>query len=634
MATSGQVRPLGSLLTEAVSLEVPDFQRSYSWEDSNIDAFHLDVTRAYEAERRHFLGALILLDSGEDLGSGIKKFDIIDGQQRLTTIFMYLAIVRDRLAKLEPAQRYTSPTPGSGGVPINLYQRVNEFLFSDLHTGRPRFKSNYLLQDVFRANVLADPEGNPNRAKFLKRDKYTTLRLRKAYWRLETSISEFITLRMDLESKHENEILDGLIQVFSRKLELLTITTSSIDESFDVFMTMNNRGLSLGPGDLVKSLFMKHISSGKSGAALVESNNAVTDPWTVANDNIENGDMNQFLRHFLLSEQNETVQGKEIFTKFEKIIARTRVDDQPTNAIDQCKKQLTKIVAKSEIYKQLIKPSLINDGELSKYCSSMYLLLDSYRIFLLNLMDESIELERHDRRELGRLCEVISLRWILAGANAQVLENFFQRAANVLIDNSKGLEKRVQDVKEMFRLEMPQDSKIKARFNEEIDSTNLVRVVLYRINEVLTDNTAVLTQDATKLNVEHIAPQTYNDEWMKTFYPTNTNFEEKAPEYGALVEQWGNKSILEYKINSALKQAEWEKKRDGYRTASGELVKGYLHSAAAINRDFESVENWNQKQIAKRNRWIADSFLSIWAYEPQNDMQHFSHWVDTANSDA
>jgi uncharacterized protein with ParB-like and HNH nuclease domain len=65
MATSGQVRPLGSLLTEAVSLEVPDFQRSYSWEDSNIDAFHLDVTRAYEAERRHFLGALILLDSGE-----------------------------------------------------------------------------------------------------------------------------------------------------------------------------------------------------------------------------------------------------------------------------------------------------------------------------------------------------------------------------------------------------------------------------------------------------------------------------------------------------------------------------------------------------------------------------------------
>jgi len=93
MATSGSVRPLGSLLTEAVSLEVPDFQRSYSWEDANIDAFHLDVTRAYEAERRHFLGALILLDSGDEFDNGVKRQEIIDGQQRLTTIFMYLAII-------------------------------------------------------------------------------------------------------------------------------------------------------------------------------------------------------------------------------------------------------------------------------------------------------------------------------------------------------------------------------------------------------------------------------------------------------------------------------------------------------------------------------------------------------------
>ena len=633
MATSGQVRPLGSLLTEAISLEVPDFQRSYSWEDANIDAFHLDVTRAYDAERRHFLGALILLDSGEEFGNGVKKQEIIDGQQRLTTIFMYLAIIRDRLQKLEPAQRYTTPSPGSGGVPINLYQRANEFLFSDLQTGRPRFRSNYLLQDIFLANVLADPESNPNRPKFLKRDKYTTLRLRKAYWRLESSISEFIMLKMDLESKHENEVLDGLIQVFSRKLELLTISTSSIDESFDVFMTMNNRGLSLGPGDLVKSLFMKHISSGKSGGDLVISNNAVTDPWTTANDNIENGDMNQFLRHFLLSEQEDTVQGKEIFTKFEKIIARAAVDGIPTNPIDQCKKQLAKIVTKSEIYKQLLKPSLINDGELAKYCSSMYLLLDSYRIFMLNLLDENNELDRQDRRELGRLCEAVSLRWMLAGANAQVLENLFQRAANLLIDQTKSLEMRVREVKELFRMEMPQDSRIKARFNEEIDSTNLVRVVMYRINEVLTDNTAILTQDATKLNVEHIAPQTWNSEWMKTFYPSETNFEEKAPEYGALVEQWGNKSILEYKINSALKQAEWEKKRDGYRTEQGELVKGYLHSAAAINRDFEKLDTWNQKQIAKRNRWIADCFLSVWAYEPNWDLQHFSNWEDSVVAD-
>ena len=626
MATSGQVRPLGTLLTEAVSLEVPDFQRSYSWEDANIDAFHLDVTRAYGSEKRHFLGALILLDKGEDTSTGIKRFDIIDGQQRLTTIFMYVSLIRDRLAKLEASSRYINPEPGSGGVPINLYQKTNEFLFSDLAIGTPRFRSNYLLQEIFFKNVLVDPITDPNRPKFLKRDKYTTLRLRKAYWRLETSLQDFISESMDREGKHENEVLNGLIQVFSRKLELLTINTSTIDESFDVFMTMNNRGLSLGPGDLVKSLFMKHISSGKSGQALVDSNNTVTDPWTIANDNIESGDMNQFLRHYLLSEQNETVQGKEIFTKFESIIARSVVDNLPTNPVDQCKKQLSRIVSKSEVYKQLLKPSTINDSYLSKYCTSLYLLLDSYRIFMLNLLDENIELERHDRRELARLCEVLSLRWILAGANAQILENLFQKAANILLSHEKPTSTKIDDIKSLFRLEMPQDSRIKARFNEEIDSTNLVRVILYRINEFLTDDQAVLTQDATKLNVEHIAPQTWTEEWMRVFYPDVTNTDEKVSEYSAVVEQWGNKTILEYKINSALKQAVWTKKRDGYRTESGEQVKGYAHSVAAINRDLTGESDWTQSQVARRNRWLADCFIKIWAFEPSEDLGHFSEW--------
>jgi hypothetical protein len=624
--TGGQVRPLGTLLTEAISLEVPDFQRSYSWEDANIDAFHLDITRAYFAERKHFLGALILLEDNTILENGIKKAEIIDGQQRLTTIFMYLALLRDRLQKLEPASRYTRPAPGSGGVPINLYQRVNEFIFSDLSTGRPRFRSNYLLQEVFFNNVLTDPETNPNRPKFLKRDKYTTLRLRKAYWRLEILIQEFITKQMELESKQENEVLEGLISVFSRKLELLTITTSQIDESFDVFMTMNNRGLSLGPGDLVKSLFMKHISAGKSGQELIDSNNSVTDPWAIANDNIENGDMNQFLRHFLLAEQPEGVQGKEIFTKFEALISRREVDGVLTNPVDQCKKLISRIVLKSEIYKQLLKPSLISDGEISKHSGSMYLLLDSYRIFMLNLLDESLEIERSDKRELSRICETIAIRWILAGANAQVLENLFQNCSNELKNVSIELDQRVRNVKESFRLEMPQDAKIRARFNEEIDSTNLVRVVLHRINEALTDNPAILVQDPTKLNVEHIAPQSWTEGWMEIFYPDSTNFEEKLPEYGAIVEQWGNKSILEYKINSALKQELWERKRDGYRGVTGELIKGYVHSAAAINRDFSEIPNWDQSQISRRNRWIADCFVKIWAYETSDDIRHYSHF--------
>jgi hypothetical protein len=247
---------------------------------------------------------------------------------------------------------------------------------------------------------------------------------------------------------------------------------------------------------------------------------------------------------------------------------------------------------------------------------------------MLNLLDDSLEIERSDKRELARLCETIAIRWILAGSNAQVLENLFQKCSNELINQETEIDERVRNMKVFLQLEMPQDAKIKARFNEEIDSTNLVRVVLHRINESLTDNPAVLVQDPTKLNVEHIAPRTWTDGWMKIFYPESLNFEEKLPEYGALVEQWGNKSILEYKINSALKQELWERKRDGYRGVTGELIKGYVHSAAAINRDFSEVSAWDQSQIARRNRWIADCFVKIWAFETSDDIRHYSHFND------
>ena len=117
---------------------------------------------------------------------------------------------------------------------------------------------------------------------------------------------------------------------------------------------------------------------------------------------------------------------------------------------------------------------------------------------------------------------------------------------------------------------------------------------------------------------------------MRIFFP-NENSEDKSAEYSALVEQWGNKTILEYKINSSLKQESWSNKRDGYRSASGEQIKGYTHSAAAINRDFASVNNWTKDEIASRNRCIADCFIKIWSIDPSDEINHFSHWLTQYN---
>lgn len=635
MTTGGSVQPLGTLLGESVIFKVPDFQRNYAWQDSNIDAFHSDIKLAYRSsEIRHFLGAFIFFDDPNNIVEGIKQLEIVDGQQRLTTIFLYLAILRDRLANLEASERYMSPA-GSGGVSINLYQRVSDWLFADPENAVSRLRSNYLLDSMYVDCVLADPISNPQRPRMPERHKETTLRFRKAHKRLEAQIKDFIIEEMNQNGRREIEVINDLLNVFRNKFEVLRIYTNSTEESFDVFMTLNNRGLALGPSDLVKSLFMKHISKGKQGHALVEANDSVTTPWSEAMSNLEDGDFDQFLRHYLLSIQREAVQGKLIFSRFESLINNSQDRDQSgSTTSDRCKFQLKKIVEQSEIYKQLIKPDTIQDAELRKHCLALYSLLDSYRILMLPVLDPAIELDRGQQREIARLCEMLSIRWLLTGSNAQDLENHFQELSNNIRDASIPLENRVEQIKSEISQIRPQDHRVKSRFLEEIDNPNLVRVVLHRINEILTNNPGVISADPRSLNVEHTAPATGTEEWTKVFYPNETDLESKAPEYSALVEQWGNKTILEFKINSSLKQASWTKKRDGYRKSDGELVQGYTHSSIYITRNLTALENWTSAEIAQRNKWLAETFTKIWNIEVDPDVEDFPEWLQRSRAES
>lgn len=628
MATSGNVRTVGNLFTDNVIFVVPDFQRSYSWEDSNIDAFQDDIERAYISSRPHFLGALILREA--TAGHGVKKVEVIDGQQRLSTIFMYVSILRDLITELSPEEQSIMPNGGQG-IPNNIYQEASKLIFVNLSSAKPRFQSNYLLRKTFDECILKDPIVDPNRPKLKQKDKYTTLKLRKAYFRLKNRIDKFILDQMNSTGQKRNYVLMNLLEIFQDRLELLTIYTQTLEEAFDVFMTMNNRGLNLGPGDLVKSLFMKHVSAGKEGEELIAANDSVTIPWSQINDNIESGDLNQFLRHFLLATQENPVQSKGVFAKFEELIEDVKIGQAPGHYEIACKKILSQLNEKSDIYKQLLKPSLVTDEAIREHATAMHALLDSYRIVMMNLLDDKGELEKTDQRLISAMTEALAIRWILAGENAQILENLFQKYAEILRSAIPSTEKALK-FRQLVSEALPSDTKCQARFSEEIDSANLVRVVLHRINEVMTGSHGVLNLEATKLNVEHIAPkeggETNEDSisWHNVLYPDATD-EDRNLLYSSVVEQWGNKTILEFKINAALKASSWEKKRFGYIGQSGENIKGYSSSVAQVTQELASIDEWTRDKISERGKWMGEVFCQIWAIEPATYVQSFSEWM-------
>jgi hypothetical protein len=609
VAVGGNILSLGALIRDIKQLEVPDFQRNYSWQAENVDAFMKDLSYSAKQDRSHFLGSTILMKKSVD--SQDKTYQIIDGQQRLTTTFLVIAIIRDLVIEL-PDQEL--PPLAAAGVSINVAAKANELLFFDQSWGKTRFVSNYLLRGFLSQYVFRNP--GPDRPEIPKKHQNATLALRKAYLRIRE------TLRDDLKEfesfKDQLAYLNSVLTTMSDNFTILKIETADQTESYDIFMTLNNRGLALGPSDLIKSLFMKHLTVGFLGDELQMKNQELTTKWSEATESIDDGDMNQFLRHYLLATQDKSVRGKDIFGKIEEIVERTE-GVSPSIASANL---LEDIVFRAGIYASLLKPSEILDDHVRSTCVTMREVLDSYRIFMLNVLDPRYKLEQSQIRELSRCCELLSLRWVLTGGNAQKLEDHFQSTANLLrkepIDYNQ--------IKTTLLSKLPVDDTSADQFKNEIESSSFVRTVLHNINARLNDPDTLIAYDPKRIHVEHIAPDSPSEHWLGILFPGKSR-NEVASEYASVVENWGNKTLLDRNINLKIKQKPFEAKRDG-----DETFPGYANAVMGITKDLNQVPSWSIDEIKIRNLWIADCFIKIWSEHPrEHELLNYSEFRKTAS---
>jgi uncharacterized protein with ParB-like and HNH nuclease domain len=97
MQIDASEKSLDQLFSGNSTFTIPDYQRNYAWKSDQIDAFLSDVLGMIEADdaSQHFFGPIVVLEpqAGE--------LSVVDGQQRLTTTVMFLAILRDLIAELE-----------------------------------------------------------------------------------------------------------------------------------------------------------------------------------------------------------------------------------------------------------------------------------------------------------------------------------------------------------------------------------------------------------------------------------------------------------------------------------------------------------------------------------------------------
>lgn len=606
MVAGGNIQTFAGLISENEIFEVPDFQRNYSWEPKQVEELYVDIVKTISSSQEsHFVGSVILLKNSTP-GNRVL---VVDGQQRLTTLFLLIALIRDKAHSLP----IHSLPAGAHEVPKNPLQDAQNILLSESGDGTYRFSAHPMVSQMVKNHIFHFP--NSERGPLPSKHYKHTLPLRKSYKKLSELLdSSLKTLEND---ELRLTFLNDLLKTIRYKLKLLNVRSDNTNEAYEIFMTLNSRGMPLGASDLVKSEIFKHLTKGLEGQQAEQRSSELTGNWNEIVKNLELGDLEQFLRHFVVSKYKGSMTSKRLFDRIREVINGT--EEEPKDAKAEASAFLKELIVSSGIYGNVLEGSI---DELSESKLTLQLLseiLDSYRIFLMVVADSRVTLTKAERWQLIRLTEVLSIRWVLVGLNAQKLEDIFQDLSLKLRAGEE-----FSTLKALLVQHIPKDDKVRSQFEETVDSASIVRVVLYKINREKWDQTGLINYDPKKIHVEHIAPDTATPHWLDVLFP-NIPQNQRQVEYDAAVELWGNKTILEQKINQKVKQGEFLEKARGLT----EDYSGYGHSQLDITRDLgENFTTWGRDAIAKRSEWIGEMFLHIWSVEPSAEqVEHFSAWL-------
>ena len=573
---------------------IPDFQRNYAWGDAQLDQFWSDITAVAENKfQDHFLGPIVLLDS-----SGRKA--VIDGQQRLTTMVILASVIRDSFVLDYADAQYT--VDGTKQVYSHL---LNPTIFlSDLTT--PLLQGNYQIKNILESYVLKHPKSESRKIfgdrhfKLTQAEKRAAKNLINAQEYLRSKLRSWVDEYSPVVES-QLELMNNLVKALNEKIQFLTIVVANEDDAFTIFETLNERGLKLSPADLIKSYILRKIVEEESGI----DREAIIDIWDQIMDALEDFDVTNFLRHYLLTIHDGSIQKKVIFKKIKDEI------EPPDRAVAPVspRRKLDEIKYAALNYSTLLGNSGANfeSSTVEASIRKLNMIGDSHRIFLLSVLQLGFSGE--DLLLAIRSVEKLMFRWVVCGQNAQVLENLLQHASRSLKKNDAN---SLQIACKYLISNSPSDEIFRlALLGKPSRDTSLQAYALRSICLAITGTE--VTTIKKEVSVEHIAPQKPQDSlWYDVIAAKDTteNDPEGTKVYEDYLYQWGNLTILEQRLNSSVRNNIWQIKKEGLGKN-----KGYNGSSIVTTVELMEIENWTSEVISARTIWFADSALLVWSRE-------------------
>lgn len=575
-------------------LEAPLFQRPYVWKRQENwkplwDSIQLVAERRLEGKpiHPHFLGTIVL--DQLDTGTGkIHLRQIIDGQQRLTTLQLALAAARDlciRLSETRYAKAFEKMT-------------LNEVPLSDDPDDRFKVWPTNADQRDFREVMNA---GAPSLVRKMEHADDERL-ISNAYLYFCDTFDEWLgAAATDVFRKR----LEVLYTTVRDDLHLVVIDLEANDDAQEIFETLNSLGTPLLPADLVKNyLFRRAEIEQENTRKLYDLHWYKFDTekgyWrkAVRQGRLKRPRLDLFLNHFLTLQRREEVIIAQLFSAY-----RDFVEESGGRS---AAKHMELFSSYADVYESFERfPPDSREG-LFFYRLEQ---LDTTTVFPLLLEVIRRYSASEHREELHQILGDLESFFVRRAICELTAKNYNKLVVELLkeLHNTNDFSAAairtflVKQESEVSR--WPSDEEFKKAWLELLFYKRLkrkTRMILEALEGALrTGKTERMTIE-DKLTIEHLMPLKWSRHWPLSTPEGTPEAEEQAEVRDSLLHTIGNLTLLTKELNPAVSNGPWDRKHEA-------ILK---HSALNLNRTL--AKQWNEGAIQARSEELLKTAIKIW----------------------
>lgn len=564
----GAEYPIQKVFSDDFFFTIPLYQRPYAWRREQAEELFDDLfTFACSTEERledlnpYFLGSIVLIKGDAP------EAEIVDGQQRLTTLAILLAAIRSLVSS--GLARELTPF---------LYQQGNSIIGS---SNRYRLKLRERDEEFFREYI--QDEGGIGKLKFANAEKFSDS---------QKSIRDNALLFLEKLGLRSEQQRIRLAQATITRCFLIVVSTPSFDSAYRIFSVLNDRGLSLSHSDILKADVIGKISSDREQARY-------TKKWEEKEEQLGRETFQSLFGHIRMISCKAKLQGT-VLEEFRKYVwpgdNSQSVKSKDQSVVGAPAFVDTILIPYADAF-LCIKYEDYRNTRLAEKVNHFFKWLN--RIDNSDWIPPAMLYFRHNQHDPEKMAHFFSDLERLAVGLMILRANVNKRMERYIrllkaIENNDDLYMPYSPL----QLTAEEQKNMLASLNGNLYETLFCKHVLLRLDEVLADADA--SYNYVSISVEHVLPQNPfpDSEWVEWF----PDLEEREQ----YVHRIGNLVLLSRRKNAQARNYDFaKKKRTYFLTAKG-------IAPFALTTQVVSESQWTPDVVRRRQQALMSKLREIW----------------------